>query len=269
MDAVAKHLTISLPIFFLVWARYLVLLILILLFIYPASRDRLFATRHLYRHLIRSLFLVVTSIFGMYGLHELPLAETAGLAFVCPLLTILLAKIFLGEQVGLVRWCCMGVGLIGALVIAHPGGSISVAGASCVVLAAIAFSFYQIMTRQMAATESSITLLVYPSAVSAFLLSIFVPIWFPEVFRSIGLATPDLVLVLSLGVLGGIGHYFINCAFSNSSVSSLAPFMYCQLLWAIAIGWYFFGQIPDPSGFLGMAMIFFAGLIAAMHPHST
>lgn len=265
MDAIAKYLTITFPVIFLVWARYTVLLILILLFIYPASRNKLFATSCFYKHIVRSLFLVATSILGMFGLHELPLAETAGLAFICPLVTILLAKAFLGEQVGVVRWFCMGLGVIGALTIAHPGSSISMSGAICVILAATSFGFFQIMTRQMAASESSATLLVYPAIVSVILLSALVPIFFPSLIGAMTLDFQDLVLVLSLGVLGGIGHYFVNHAFMCATVSSLAPFMYFQLVWAIALGWYFFGQLPDASSFLGMAIIFIAGLVAMMH----
>jgi len=265
MDTIAKYLTITLPVIFLVWARYAVLLTLILLSIYPVSRNRLFATVYFYKHILRSLFLVATSILGMFGLHELPLAETAGLAFICPLVTILLAKVFLHERVGVVRWFCMGLGVIGALIIAHPGGSISMSGAIYVILAAISFGFFQIMTRQMSESESSATLLVYPAAVSVILLSTLAPIFLPSLIGTVTLDLPSLILVLSLGVFGGIGHYFINHALACTPVSSLAPFMYFQLVWAIVLGWYFFDQLPDASGFLGMAIIFIAGLVATMH----
>lgn len=264
MDAVAKYLTVSFPVIFLVWSRYVVLLLLILLFMYPVSGKRLFITELPYLHLIRAFCLVTTSTLGMYGLHILPLAETAGLAYICPLVTILLAKVFLGERVGFVRWCCMGGGIIGVIVLTHPKGSISFEGAAYVILAAISFSFYQVMTRKMAATETGSSLFFYPVAVSALFLSFVAPFFFPS---HIGASAPDLLdiaLIFSLGVLGGVGHYLINCAFINASVSALAPFMYCQLLWAVILGWQFFGQIPDENGFIGILIIFASGLVAAI-----
>jgi drug/metabolite transporter (DMT)-like permease len=67
----------------------------------------------------------------------------------------------------------------------------------------------------------------------------------------------------ALGVLGGIGHFFLIRAHFHAPASVLGPFMYGQLLTALALGWLVFGQLPDGLAVLGMLLITASGLVLA------
>ena len=173
----------------------------------------------------------------------MPLAETAGLAFVSPLLATILAGPWLGEKVGKPAWIAILAGGIGALLIARPGGTLPVSGVVFVLAAALCFSIYQILTRQLAQTESSTTLLFYTALGGAVCMNLALP-WIAEGPIP---TWPDALQMLSLGLFGGGGHFLIIRAFRAAPVSTLAPFMYVQLVWASLLNWQFSGNYLTPG----------------------
>jgi drug/metabolite transporter (DMT)-like permease len=261
MDAVGKTLSAIYSPLFLVWARYLVLFLVIFLIKRHKVIQLMLGSKFRLSHLLRAAMLLMTSVFGLYALKYLPLAETAGLAFTSPLFAILLARLLLGEDVGLLRWLCMLGGFFGALIIVYPGSELSVHGIVFAIFSSITFAFYQIMTRRLAIKEHEIVLLMYPAALGAFAPLIFLP--FIE-----GDLTPNVIdagLIVLLGILSGAGHYFSNKALALTSVSKLAPLMYLQLVWAMFFGWILFGQLPSLLGFCGIILTTVFGAISVLN----
>jgi drug/metabolite transporter (DMT)-like permease len=124
---------------------------------------------------------------------------------------------------------------------------------------AVCYAFYQIQTRQLAATEDTTTMLFYTALVGTAAMSLGLP-WFwggplP------GLA--DALLIASLGIWGGAGHWLLTRAFRHAPASTLSPFIYTQLIWATLLGWGVFGQLPDGPAVAGMAIIAAGGLLLA------
>ncbi|MEK7737240.1 MAG: DMT family transporter, partial [Pseudomonadota bacterium] len=74
----------------------------------------------------------------------------------------------------------------------------------------------------------------------------------------------DLLLIASLGLYGGAGHYLLTRAFRHAPASTLSPFMYVQLIWATLLGWQVFDHLPDRWAILGMAVIAGSGLAVAL-----
>jgi drug/metabolite transporter (DMT)-like permease len=68
-------------------------------------------------------------------------------------------------------------------------------------------------------------------------------------------------LFVLIGVLGGVGHFFLIQAHHYAPSSMLSPFMYAQLLTALLLGWLVFGQLPDALAAAGMATIAASGLV--------
>lgn len=261
MDAMGKSLSATFSPLVLVWARYSVLFLIILAFKGRAVLQLAISSCYTKTHILRATLLLVTSLLGLYALQLLPLAETAGLAFTSPLFAILLARFLLGEHVGLLRWLCMLGVILGAFLVIRPGSKLSMEGVFLVISASISFAFYQVLTRKLALKEGGLILLAYPAALGTFLPAILVP------FVEGGNSAYDLMnlpLIPLLGLLSGIGHYFSNRAFALTSVSRLAPFMYLQLLWAVLLGWLFFGQLPDVLSYCGFVLIIAFGLISTL-----
>lgn len=260
LDATGKHLSASLPVPLLVWARYGVHLLLMLIFVAPAMRARLAQTQRLPLQLLRAATLTATSLLFLSALRHLPLAEGTAISFVMPFIVTALSVPLLGERVPGKRWLAVAVGFAGMLLVTRPGTGLSTSGIALALAAALCYSFYQIMTRKLAATDHSLTTLFYTALVGTVVMTLTLP-WF-WVERE--LTAAQLALVVSMGLSGGIGHFLLIRAFHHAQASTLTPFIYAQLIWATLLGWLAFGQFPDAASLVGMAVIAASGLWMAL-----
>ncbi|MBI3524866.1 MAG: DMT family transporter [Betaproteobacteria bacterium] len=260
LDATSKHLAQKFAVPLLVWARYTLHCILMVIFLAPSMRIRLIATQRPLIQVTRALMLVGTTGFLMAALRLMPLAETTAILFVTPLLVALLAGPWLGEKIGVLRWLAVLTGFAGALLIARPGGALSGPGILLALTGAVCYSVYQIQTRLLSSTENTFTMLFYTALVGTVVMTLGLP-WFWDGPRPDGF---EMLLIASMGVYGGTGHYLLTRAFRHAPASTLSPFMYAQLIWATLLGWQVFGHLPDGWSILGMIVIAGSGLAVVL-----
>ena len=260
LDATSKHLTRTFPVPMLVWARYTVHLLLMLAFLGPSMRSRLIATQRPLALSARALMLVGTTGFAMAGIAIMPLAESTAFLFVTPLIVVILASWLLRESVTPARWIAIVAGFAGALLIARPGGALSLRGIVLMSLAAACYAIYQVQTRQMSVSENTVTMLFYTALVGTVSMSLAAPLYWggpmPNASQGLGIA--------SLGIYGGTGHLLMTRAFRHAPASTLSPFLYAQLIWATLLGWLFYDHLPDPLSVAGMAVIAGSSLSIAL-----
>ncbi len=260
LDATAKHLSAFVAVPLLVWARYLVHLLIMLVAVAPSLGRQLIVTRRPWLMSLRGLTLVAVTLLGQLALKTLPLAETTALVFVSPLLVALFAAPLLGEQVRMRTWLAPIAGFAGVLLIARPGGSLAGAGVAYALGAALSYAAYQILTRKLAATEHPLRLLFYTALLGTLAMSPVLPVFWHGQWP-----TPTQgLLIVSLGVYGGVGHFLLIRAFRESPASLLAPLLYSQLVWATLLGWLVFDHFPDLPAIAGMLVIGAAGLSLAI-----
>lgn len=260
LDATSKHLAATYPVPFLAWARYLVHCLLMLVFLGPRLGRGLLATRRPVLQVLRALLLVGTTAFAMAALRIMPLAETTAVVFITPLLVALLAGPWLKEKIGLPRWLAMGVGFVGVLLIARPGGSLNPEGIGWALACAGCYTVYQLLTRQLSPTENTLTMLFYTALVGTLTMTLAAP-WFGPIP---GIRGWDWLPIGALGLFGGTGHFLLIAAFRHAPASTLSPFLHVQLLWATLLGWLVFGHLPDTLAALGMTIIAASGLGLAL-----
>ena len=251
LDATSKTLSQTFAVPLLVWARYTFHFLLMVVFLAPTMKMRLIATRRPRLQVVRALMLVGTTGFAMASFRTMPLAEATAMLFVTPLAVALLAGPILGERVGTARWIAVIAGLVGMLLVARPGGAMSAAGITWALAAAACYTIYQIQTRQLAPGENTWTMLFYTALVGTATMTLALPL-----FWSGPLPTPlEALMIASLGIYGGTGHFMLIRAFRHAKASTLSPFLYAQLVWAALFGWMFYGHIPDGVSVAGMAII--------------
>ena len=250
-DATSKYLIPFFAIPLLVWARYVVHLSLMLVAVAPGLGRELFVTRRPWLMTWRALTLVGVSLLFQNALKALPLAETTAIVFVTPLLVALLAGPLLGEKVRLKSWLATIAGFCGVLLIARPGGAMSASGVAYALGSALCYAAYQILTRQLSATEPALRQLFYTALVGAVVMSFIVPTYWSALLPTAGQA----LLIVSLGVTAGVGHFLLIRAFRQTPASTLSPLLYVQLVWAMLLGLLVFGQLPDLLTTIGMVII--------------
>lgn len=260
LDATSKHLSQTFNVPLLVWARYTVHCLLMVVFLGPRHGFGLVRTKRPAAQVVRALLLVAVTGFAMAAFQVMPLAETTALIFVTPLLVALLAGPMLGEKVGLPRWIAALVGFAGMVLIARPGSALAPVGIAYTMIAAVCYAFYQIQTRKMTATEKPLTMVFYTALAGTVAMSLALPwIWSGPMPDPL-----EALMICSLALYGGTGHFLLTHAFRHAPASMLAPFLYAQLIWASLLGWLFYDQWPDALSIAGMVTIVAGGITVAL-----
>ncbi|WP_121118107.1 DMT family transporter [Croceibacterium ferulae] len=260
MDATIKYLAMRHDVPIIVAVRYLVNWLLLVAIVGPVCRGRLVRTHRTGLVLVRACSLAVASLLVGLALQRMPVAETTAINFLAPMLVVVVAGPLLGEKVGAASWATALIGFGGVLLIARPGSGLELTGLACALAAVGANVAYQLLSRTLARTERTTALLFYAALVGTVIFGIM-GLWLWEGEFATGL---ELVLFLSLGVYGGLGHYLFTAAYRHADASVLAPLSYLQLFWAGLLGWLIFGHLPDWLSVIGMILIAGSGVGAAI-----
>ena len=236
-------------------------------------------TRRFGGHLLRSLAGVgsMFCIFAAYAL--LPLADATAIGYASPLIIVVLASLFLGERMTALRWGAVCVGFVGVLMmlwehLGQGGASVhprSGTGALLMLSAAFLIAIAMIQTRRLTRTEDTGAITFYfqstTTVASGFVL-LAAALW-PAAAPAAGLiqaqawitpAPADWAPLIAIGLLGGVGQILMTQGYRHADVSVLATFDYSSLLFAVAIGFVVFGDIPSLSVWIGSVIVISAGL---------
>jgi len=240
---------------FTVWARYFTSVILISLVLNPVTTPGVLRTNRIGLQLIRSFLLFVSTACNFFALQYLQLVETMSIGFSTPLMVALLAGPVLGEWIGPRRFMAIGVGFIGILVITRPGFGSMHPAALLSLTGSVAYAFYAIITRRLAAHDSSATTLVYSGLAGVALMTPLLPwIW----------RTPTSAmtwfLLFAIGALGTLGHWLLILAHRRAPAAILSPFTYTQIVWMLTLGYVVFGDWPDHWTLVGAGIVIASGL---------
>lgn len=261
MDTTTKVLAADYAPAVVVAVRYIVHALLMLVLLAPTRGRQLVQTQRTGLVLVRAGCLAAASLLMALALQRLPVAEATAIMFVAPLLVMLLAAGLLKERVGLPGVLAAIGGFSGVLMIARPGGTLDGAGVGLALGAACMVASYQLLSRALVTTERTITLLFYAAMVGSIFYGLVAP-WFWE-----GRPPSPLqaLLFLSMGVMGGLGHFLFTAAHRHAPASVLAPMMYVQLLWAGLLGWLVFGHVSSGIDILGMGIVAACGVLVALN----
>ncbi|MDZ7851717.1 MAG: DMT family transporter [Halomonas sp.] len=214
-------------------------------------------------HLLRGLIYSGTMFCFVLGLTLLPLAEATAIAFVAPLFVTLLSVPLLGERIEGPVLAASLVGFAGVLIVVRPGGEAFDPGALALIGAAVFYALMMITARRWGGTEHLWAMVFYMTLVPFLLTALALPwVW----------QTPHpwhWPAFLGSGIFGVGATAFITMAFRHAPAAIAAPFDYTAMLWAVLLGWWFWGEMPDIWVFIGSALIIGSGLAIAYHERRT
>ncbi|MCA3629394.1 MAG: DMT family transporter [Methylobacterium sp.] len=230
-----------------------------------------FQTNNHKGHLKRGLIGSLGMFFGFTALIMLPLTDATAISFTAPLISVVLAAFVLGEVVRLYRWTAVLVGFCGVIVMLWPyisADAISrqpdttlALGALFGFLGATCAAFAMIEVRRLTATESTSAIVIFFSLMTTTFGMLTVvgggidPEW--------AWRTPDakqaLFLIL-VGVMGGFGQIFLTESYRRAPASTVAPFDYTGMIFAMAWGYFLFGEFPHELVLIGACIVCGAGI---------
>ena len=153
------------------------------------------------------------------------------------------------------RWTAIGVGFCGVLLITRPGLGSFNPGAALSLASVICYGLYAVLTRVASRFDSNQTSLFYNNAVGALVMLPVIPfVWTTPANWKISL------MLVGIGVLGSVGHFFMISAHRLAPASVLSPFIYTQLVWVVILGYLVFDHVPNELTMVGAAIVISSGL---------
>jgi len=258
VDAMAKYLGAELPVAQIVWARYAfgVLPLIPLLIVHMGLAEIRRYVGPL--ELLRAGSMLAMAIFYFSAIQFMPLADALGLLFLYPLLATGLAALFLGERVSATVVVLSVVSFIGALMVIRPGyGDVNL-GAIFAALAALAVAISIVINRKLAGRTPVFAGMVVATLAGLILTTPVVP------FFWVAPSAEQWALLIVVGVLSSLVTWLLFSAFLHGQASVIAPFGYSEIVAAVALGYFIFGEFPDAWSAAGIIVICVAGIIMAM-----
>lgn len=239
--------------------RYITHTLLMLALVAPFNGREMVRTQRTGWVIVRAISLALGSLLVSLALQRMPVAETTAIVYLCPVLVVALSGPVLKERVGVMAWVAAVIGFAGVLLIARPGGGLDPLGVLFVLGNVTVAVAYNLLSRVLAKTERTMSMLFYSALVGAIGFGIFLP-W------TMHGAAPTLLqvaLFIGLGISAWLGHYCFTQSYRYAPAGFIAPMSYMHLLWAGVLGWLVFGHAPEPIAIGGMLLVALAGVLSA------
>lgn len=205
-------------------------------------------------HLARSVVGLTGMVCGFSAVGLLPLTQSTALTFSSPLFMTALSALILKEHVGRHRWAAVAIGFVGVLIMVHPDPShFAGLGVILALVGAVAAAGAMIAIREIGRTEPGPTIVFYFTLAGMMLGLASLPF---------GWVIPDMTtlgLLITGGLIGGVGQLLLTEALRRASVAVVAPFDYTQLVWASLLGFFVWGETPQTLTLIGAIVVAASG----------
>jgi drug/metabolite transporter (DMT)-like permease len=214
-------------------------------------------TRRMWLYGWRSAIGLISMLCWFTALAMLPFAQAITLSFTTPLFATIGAALVLGEVVRRRRWTATVVGFIGVVIVMRPGVDSINLGVVLALVSALISGGVTLIVKNLARTEPPMAIVTYMVLLTtpmSLIPALFVWSWPP----------PELWLwLVATGALGTLGHICYSRSLALSEASAVMPYDYTRLVFATAIGYFAFAEVPDLWTFVGAAVIMGAALYIA------
>ena len=227
-----------------------------ILFLIPKDRFLdFYKTERPILHIKRCLAGLIAIVSIFVALRNLPLATVVSISFASPIFTTIFSIFLLNEKVGFYRWLAVFVGFIGIIIISEPGFSSLNIYYIYPIIFCLGLSYVAIAIRKLSSTEP-VWLISFFFSFSILIFSFFslYQNWIMPSFI-------DLILLSSIGILGGIANLWLSQSYKFSEVSLVSPLKYLALLFAIVFGYLVWDEIPTIKTLMGALLVILSSFI--------
>jgi drug/metabolite transporter (DMT)-like permease len=217
--------------------------------------------RHVHHLAHRSVVLrggleALAAITYLVALAYIPFAIATAINMSTPLFLAVLAVLLLGEKVGWRRWSAIAVGFAGVLMVIQPRpGDVNI-WTWMVVFSSLAGALRDVVARWVPPVVPTLVV----SLSSAITLAVVGCAWAAlDGWQTMSLR--GVALVLGSSLLLAAGYQLLMIALrSGAEFSVIGSFRYASVLWALAIGYVLWGDVPNLPAVAGIAVVVGAGL---------
>lgn len=222
-------------------------------FVIPAPRVQL----------LRGCAVAAATIGFFSAIFVMPLAAATAITFTSPMLTALLAALFLREPARRETVVASIVAFVGVLIVLRPNFAAVGWAALLPLLSAAGMSVLMIGNRFVAGKGSALSMQFFVAAIAAPVLVLAAVGFAAGGGERFALTAPDWTVVARCVVVAtsaSCAHWLIYMGTTRVGAATVAPMTYVQLMIATLAGWLFFNNPPDALTLLGAGIIVAAGL---------
>ncbi len=256
-----KFLGSRLPLFEIVFFRAIISVVVLLPLVWWHMRS--FRGSNLRRLFLRSLFGWIAMCLSFYGMIHLRMGNAATLINTMPVFVALLSPAMLGEPLARKQFVFILLAFAGVGFILKPDATILNAPAILTLASGLLTALAMIQIRQLHATDTTMTITFYFTAISAILTA-------PLAVRGFLMPTiSEAGWLIFIGVVISFAQLFMTRAYRYAGAATIAPFTYVAVIGAFVAGLIFFEEIPDGWSLIGAAIIAGGGIgvmLTAPHP---
>jgi len=202
----------------------------------------------------------IAEIIGMVGmvmaLANVPISVVGAITQASPILAAVGAVLFLKENVGWRRWCCIVTGFIGVLLIVQPGAVEFDYAVFWAILAMAALSIRDLTTRMIPSDIPSISLATFTMAAA----TPFAILWVLYNGQSLIPAQINWIQIIPMIVLGSMGYLLLIASIRLAEVSVVMPFRYSRIIFLLILGMVVFDEKPGALMLFGASLIMASGI---------
>lgn len=262
-DAVVKSMAGAWPAFAVAALRFTIGASVLSLLLLKNEGSRAFIPQKPWLQVARGVCLAISSVCFFSAIYIMPLAEAMAIGFFAPVLTQALAGLLLGERVRAAVWAASAIAFVGVAIILRPNLAILGAAALLPLISALFFALMMVANRASAGQGSALSMQVFIAGVCAPIL-----IAAAAGAKSSGIAALDFgwptwdiaARCAVVAFTASTAHWLVYIGTSKAGAAQVAPAIYIQMLVAIIMGWWWFGDAPDFYTLAGSALIIASGL---------
>ena len=214
------------------------------------TKFKVFSTKNLKIHIVRSLLNLPAMLLGFAALAMLPLEKMTAIHFIVPIIVTILAVIFLKEKIYLYRSIALVMGFLGMLIILRPGIIDISIGIYMALISSLIWSVVIILTKKVSKDDSAITILSHQYVyMSLFSFPLVIYFWEQPSLNTI-------IFILCAAMSGTVLHIALNHAYKLVDVTMTQPYSFLGLIVSSIIGYFVFSDKPDFYTWLGASVIF-------------
>lgn len=195
-------------------------------------------------------FLGIISMTSFFlTLQWMPFGASVSLKYLSPIFAAIAAIIILKEQVKPRQWLFFGLALSGVLLLKGFDTRIDLMGLAVGLLGSMAGGLIYAIIRKIGLTEHPFVIINYFMLSATIVMALLmIPYW--------RLPTPtEWVYVCIVGIAGFFAQVFMTKAFQLEEVRIIAPMKYLEVLYALLIGWIWFGEVYTVLSLIGIVLI--------------
>jgi drug/metabolite transporter (DMT)-like permease len=255
---VSKHLTAQASVPLIVWGRYVTFLLLTCPFAIYRYSGSVLRPPALPLLVARGVLTTAANLLFIVAVAGAPLADMTAILFVYPFLMTSMAPSMLGEATSTRNLIAICTGFVGVVVMLRPSLSTMNWRGFLALFAGACFGTQLLVTRLASRTTPALVTATFTAFIGTLMMSMLLPFYWQA------LHWPQLLEMAVIGGVAALSQGFMIVACARVDMSTLAPFAFSEIVFAIIVGYALFAEVPDPIALLGIAIIVTSGICVAV-----